>query len=175
MRAVTRVNTEQASSDYQPKGDWGGRAAHSTAKATDNDSGEPERTLDTPGVLVTARLQGMEWNTRDPNRQPESGKDRMYKGETENVRSRKGVRGAHSTWEGGEKPLEGRSPALVGLVEGGKREGMVVKRPNNPVGKVRQLQNRLGASAKRRRTRRFHALYRIYRGDILWEAWRRTQ
>ena len=29
------VNAEQASSDYQPKGDWDGRAAHITAKATD--------------------------------------------------------------------------------------------------------------------------------------------
>ncbi len=35
-RAVTRVNTEQASSEYQPKGVWSGRADHVTAKATDS-------------------------------------------------------------------------------------------------------------------------------------------
>jgi hypothetical protein len=35
-RAVTRVNTEQASSNYQPKGEWGGRTDHVTVKATDS-------------------------------------------------------------------------------------------------------------------------------------------
>ena len=117
-RAVTRVNTEQASSDYQPKGDWGGRADHFAAKATDSILREPEGMLDAPGVVVTARFQGTVWNTGDPPRQPTSGKDRAYKGQTEIARSRKGVRGARSTEEGGEKPLEGRGPALVTLVEG---------------------------------------------------------
>ncbi len=47
---------------------------------------------------------------------------------------------------------------------------------NNPIDKVRQLQIRLWVCAKRSRTRRFHALYdRIYRGDVLWEAWRRVR
>jgi len=45
-----------------------------------------------------------------------------------------------------------------------------------PVDKVRELQRRLWAAAKRSPTRRFHALYdRIYRGDVLWEAWRRVR
>jgi group II intron reverse transcriptase/maturase len=49
-------------------------------------------------------------------------------------------------------------------------------RPNNPVDKVRQLQRTLYTCAKRSRTRRFHALYdRVYRGDVLWEAWRRVR
>ena len=117
-RAVTRVNTEQASSEDQPKGDWGGRADHVAAKATDSVLQEPEGTLDAPGVLVTARFEGMGWNTGDPTRQPTSGEDRAYKGQTENARSREGVRGVRSTEEGGEKPLEGRDPALVGLTEG---------------------------------------------------------
>jgi group II intron reverse transcriptase/maturase len=42
--------------------------------------------------------------------------------------------------------------------------------------KVRQLQRRLWSTAKRQPERRFHALYdRIYRRDVLWEAWRRVK
>jgi hypothetical protein len=112
------VNAEQASSEYQPKGDWGGRAGHVAAKATDSVLREPEGTLDAPGVRATARYQGMVRNTGDPTRQPTSGKDHAYKGQTESAWSREGVRGVRSTEEGGEKPLEGRDPALVELVEG---------------------------------------------------------
>jgi RNA-directed DNA polymerase len=62
------------------------------------------------------------------------------------------------------------------------REGMAgTARPNHPEGrkapaKVQQLQNRLWAAAKQSPGRRFHALYdRIYRSDVLWEAWRRVR
>jgi group II intron reverse transcriptase/maturase len=52
----------------------------------------------------------------------------------------------------------------------------MVARPNNPGEKARRLQSKLWACAKRSRTRRFHALYdRIYRGDVLMEAWRRVR
>lgn len=45
-----------------------------------------------------------------------------------------------------------------------------------PVDKVRQLQRRLWVAAKRSPERRFHALMdRIWRADILWEAWRRVR
>jgi hypothetical protein len=45
-----------------------------------------------------------------------------------------------------------------------------------PTEKVRQLQRKLYVCAKQSRTRRFHALYdRIYRSDVLWEAWRRVR
>jgi len=53
--------------------------------------------------------------------------------------------------------------------------------PNHPGGrkpadKVRHLQRRLWVAAKRSPTRRFHALYdRIYRDDVLWEAWKRVR
>jgi group II intron reverse transcriptase/maturase len=54
-------------------------------------------------------------------------------------------------------------------------------RSNHPGGresadKVRQLQRRLWKAAKQQPGRRFHALMdRIYRADILWEAWRRVK
>jgi len=64
---------------------------------------------------------------------------------------------------------------LVVPVTGGKHEGMPA-RANNPADKVQQLQRRLYVSAKRSRTRRFHALYdRICRGDVLAEAWTRVK
>ncbi|EUA17354.1 prophage LambdaSa1, reverse transcriptase/maturase family protein [Mycobacterium xenopi 3993] len=48
--------------------------------------------------------------------------------------------------------------------------------PLSPSGvKVRQLQRALWAAAKQSEGRRFHALFdRIYRGDVLWEAWFRV-
>ena len=54
-------------------------------------------------------------------------------------------------------------------------------RPNSPLvrageDKVRRLQRRLWVAAKGSRERRFHALYdRIYRRDVLWEAWKRVR
>jgi group II intron reverse transcriptase/maturase len=53
--------------------------------------------------------------------------------------------------------------------------------PNHPVrrkpnDKVRQLQRCLWSAAKRQPGRRFHALMdRIYRSDVLWEAWKRVR
>ena len=58
----------------------------------------------------------------------------------------------------------------------GKREGMPETENNPVVDKVRELQRKLWVSAKQSRTRRFHALYdRIYRSDVLREAWRRVR
>jgi RNA-directed DNA polymerase len=48
--------------------------------------------------------------------------------------------------------------------------------PRPRIDKVRHLQRRLWVAAKRSPERRFHALLdRIYRRDVLWEAWRRVK
>lgn len=72
---------------------------------------------------------------------------------------------------------EGRVPASTVPTDGGKREGMAGSvRSNNPAVKVRQLQRRLFTSAKNSPRRRFHALYdRIWRRDVLLEAWNRVR
>jgi len=76
----------------------------------------------------------------------------------------------------------GKAPWGGHVGEAGKREGMAGKTgPNNPGGrepddKVRRLQRRLWAAAKRTPGRRFHALMdRIWRSDVLQEAWKRVR
>ncbi len=83
----------------------------------------------------------------------------------------------------GMNPAGGKGPDFGHVGRAGKREGMArTAEPNYPEGrhvapaKVRQLQNRLWAAAKQSSGRRFHALYdRIYRSDVLWEAWERVR
>jgi len=56
------------------------------------------------------------------------------------------------------------------------RTGSTHPRGPKPPDKVRQLQRRLWVAAKRSPERRFHALLdRIWRGDVLQEAWRRVK
>lgn len=76
----------------------------------------------------------------------------------------------------------GKDPWGGGAEGAGKREGMAGKTgPNDPGGpvpreKVRELQRRLWAGAKRAPGRRFHALFdQICRSDVLREAWERVR
>jgi RNA-directed DNA polymerase len=168
------VNVEQASSNYQPKGDWERRAGHVTAKAM-HSAGESERALGLPGVLAAARREGTMRNRREPSRRSTSDAATGISAERESESSRAAVRGGHSTVEGVENTPEGRAPALVEREDAGKCEGMAA-RPNNPEEKVRELQRTLWRCAKRSQSRRFHALYdRICRGDVLREAWKRVR
>jgi RNA-directed DNA polymerase len=73
-----------------------------------------------------------------------------------------------------------KGPCGGNVGQASTREGMT-ERSNHPGGrestdKVRQLQRRLWSAAKRQPGRRFHALMdRIYRRDVLWDAWRRVK
>jgi len=82
----------------------------------------------------------------------------------------------------GRNPAGGKGPDFGHADRGGKRKGMAgTARPNSPgrrqpVDNVRKLQRRLWAAAKQSPDRRFHALFdRIYRDDVLVEAWRRVR
>ena len=108
-----KVNAEQASSDFQPKGDWECRAGHVAAKAKHSTRSNPARVLGLSGVLAAARSERRVWNTRGPTWQPTSGKDWTYKARAESGQSQEGVREARSTDEGGDKPLEGRGLTWV--------------------------------------------------------------
>jgi RNA-directed DNA polymerase len=76
----------------------------------------------------------------------------------------------------------GKDPDFGHAGKRGTSEGMAgTAQPISPLGspspeKVRRLQNRLWAAAKQSEDRRFHALYdRIYRSDVLIEAWSRVR
>ena len=87
----------------------------------------------------------------------------------------------------------GKGPNFDHAGEVGKHQGMTEVSRSNYLGKpslavageeplvaspvkVRDLQRTLWAAAKQSEGRRFHALYdRVYRGDVLWEAWERVR
>ena len=76
----------------------------------------------------------------------------------------------------------GKGPDFGHAGDGGTRQGMAgTTRPSDPHGqepmdKVQQLQRRLYVAAKRSPERRFRALFdRIFRPDVLEEAWRRVR
>lgn len=167
-----------ASTDEQS----GGRAAHFTAKATLT-AHAPERAGGPGGVLGAARVQGEVRNTRDPSARPSSGQGAPYKPKAKSAAAQRESEGsvvpviaATKNAAGGKGPWGGR------VVGAGKHEGMAATSgPNDPGGrrprdKVRQLQRRLWAAAKRTPGRRFHALYdHIWGGDVLQTAWERVK
>jgi RNA-directed DNA polymerase len=71
------------------------------------------------------------------------------------------VESVRPNYPGGREPVEPTSEMALLEATGGD---------------ARELQRRLWVAAKRSPGRRFHALYdRIYRSDVLWEAWRRVK
>jgi RNA-directed DNA polymerase len=166
------------------KRQWESRAAHITAKAKLSARVTPDdKALKRlPGVWGVTGLDGGMRNWRDPVKQPESGRVVSYKPEVKSSDACRESEGVIVLSMGTQENVSG-GKGLCGRRDGeeGKREGMVAKRPNHPAAcrcsdKVRQLRNRLWIAAKRDEDRRFHALYdRIYRSDVLWEAWKRVR
>ena len=132
-----KVNTS-ASTDYQPKGVWEGRAAHSTAKAIDS-SLDSERLLDLSGVGVVARFDRRTWNRRDPTRQPASGKDCSYKaGRLKSRRAGRESEGSILPKKACSKTRRREGILLWSRRQMGKREGMPVTANHSSV-KARRL------------------------------------
>ena len=158
------------------------RAGHVAAKAT-SASRASERDDDLGGVRGAARVQGPSRNTRDPSAQPSS-----WLGDATRPSAKGGI--AQRKSDGVIVPAmvaphnaTGGKGHERGCVDGeGKREGMTGRTGSNsperrrPRDKVRELQRRLWAAAKQSPERRFHALYdRLWRSDVLDEAWKRVK
>jgi hypothetical protein len=131
----------------------GGRAAHFTAKATDSVL-VPEWTLDAPGVGRRARGEGLAGNRRGPPRRPASGEGGTYKPKVKWCRAGRESEGLIVPLRARTRTApEGRGLALIAPENRGKCEGMA-GRPNNPVDKARELDDRLFALAERGWSRR---------------------
>jgi len=110
-------------------------------------------------------------------------KDRSYKPMVKSSGGKRESDGVVVPMIAGMNPAGGKDPDFGHAGRGGKHEGMAgtsqsiyPQGQHLPPVKVRRLQNRLWAAAKQSPGRRFHALYdRIYRSDVLWEAWERVR
>src|SRR5918995_3840897 len=166
-----------ASTDSQSES----RAGHVTAKAMSAGSQSGDHLAGLGGVGGAARGHGGERNTRGPSAQPGSGQRGSYKPTAKASAAQRASEGIIVASSRATNNARGAKGPCGGHVEGARtRQGMAGETgPNHPdhpvvVDHVRQLQRRLWVAAKRSRERRFHALLdRIYRRDVLWEAWRR--
>src|SRR5437763_1056168 len=160
------------------------RAAHVTAKAMlDAQQSGRESASSLSGVGGAARVEGEVRNTGGPSAQSLSRQGGSYKPKAKSSAVQRKSEGivvpamdVKNNTSGGKGPCGGR----VGGE--GKREGMTgrMSRSNHPgrgaVDQVLRLQSRLREAAKRHSGRRFHALYdRMWRSDVLQEAWRRVK
>ena len=179
-RGPQRYVKPAASTDSQPES----RADHVPAKATfaAPQSGEV-RAVSLGGVWGAARVHGVERNTRGPSGQPGSGQRGSYKPVAKPSAAQRESEGTVVVTRPARHNAGGaKGPCGGNVGRASTREGMTGSTgSNHPEGresldKVRQLQRRLWSAAKRQPGRRFHALLdRIYRRDVLWEAWRRVK
>src|ERR1700694_483973 len=135
------------------------------------------------GVGGAAREHGGERNTRGPSAQPESGQRGSHKPSAKASAAQRESEGTIVVTRLATNNAGGaKGPCGGNVGRASTREGMTGLTGSNhpdaraPVDNVRQLQRRLWSTAKRQPGRRFHALPdRIYRRDVLWEAWRRVK
>jgi hypothetical protein len=178
VRRPQREVKPAASSDLQPES----RAGHVAAKAM---SAAPEsggaRVAGLGGVRGAARVHGEERNTRGPSAQPKSGPRASYKPPAKaSVAQRESEGTVVVTSRATNHARGAKGPCGGNVGHASTHEGLTA-RSNHPGGResadeVRQFQRRLWKAAKQQPGRRFHALYdRIYRADILWDAWRRVK
>lgn len=154
----------------------GGKAEPVMSRRRQQTACEHGTAQDFPGVERRACDDSSTRNRRGPTRRPSSGDSELHKPSAKVARAGRESEGfVVPTKLAATTPAEGRGPALVVRVDGGKCEGMAA-RLNNPVDKVRELQHALFRAAKRDPGRRFHALFdRIWRSDVLQKAWERVR
>ena len=169
-----------ASTELSPES----RTDHVAVKAT---SATPQsggvRVAGLGGVEGAARVHGEERNTRGPSAPPVSRQSDAYKPTVKARRAQRASEGtvvvtslATNNARGAKGPCGGHGVSVS------THKGMTGQTGSNhpeghpPLDHVRQLQRRLWVAAKRSPERRFHALMdRIWRGDVLQEAWRRVK
>ena len=135
------------------------------------------------GVGGAARVQGVGRNTRDPSAPPRSGHDDSSKPMVKASRAQRASEGIVVVPSLATNNARGAKGPCGGHVGGASpRKGITGRSGSNhpggplPIDHVRQLPRRLWVAAKRSPERRFHALMdRIWRPDILQEAWRRVK
>jgi len=159
------------------------RAGHVAAKAMSAVSQSGDHAAGRGGVGGAARGHGEERNTRGPSARPGSGQRASYKPPAKTSAAQRESEGTVVVTSLATNNARGAKGPCGGNVGNARtREGMTgTTGSNHPerrtsLDKVRQLRRRLWSVAKRQPGRRFHALLdRIYRRDVLWEAWRRVK
>jgi RNA-directed DNA polymerase len=123
-------------------------------------------------------------NAEDPSAPPPSRQGRSYKSTTKSSAAQRECEGITVPMRAAEEnAVGGTGPCFEDAGGEGTRKGMSGRTPrsNHPgrresAANVRRLQRRLCGTAKRQPGRRFHALYdRIFRRDVLEEAWNRVE
>jgi len=123
---------------------------------------------DTHGVWRRARQHSLMRNRRDPSWRPTSGEGDSYKPTAKWNRAGRESEGLIVPLMPVERPDEGRGPALVVPVSGGKRRGMV-ERPNHPLETRENSPN--GFTSRPSVTRFIELRLQTRRSDDLPEVW----
>ena len=180
MRAVVPPGTSSAASSNSQRRS---RAAHITAKAAFDLLAIRTGPWSSPSGVGERHVRTAWFGTGEARLASLVSKDRSYKPMVKSSGGKRESDGVVVPLRAVSNAAGGKGPDFGHTGNGGKREGMAgTAPPKHPEGrhlspaKVRQLQNRLWAAAKQSPGRRFHALYdRIYRSDVLLEAWERVR